>query len=400
MFELPQRTQLGNLKLGAVIEYYDFPRTFTCQNSTGQRYIAISTFDDVSECHWLYLPISHLRQGLLLSGRLPLNVAIRNPEDGFLYSVKTYPIDEPVVEYLLPEQIQDDDIPSPDYLISVTIDVDTAPPVIDPREVANATRRETFNYHIFPSQLNRHEVPTRKLGAILTSTQELIDSLGQACDGQATVRGSIPVELLHKTRVNVALAFQGSFGVQFRAADFSDLFENSTLTNALQEFSHLLTAGDSEDFLSNKLHILKGRVASKYRRLLKELADIESGLVFDWGGVKEGRGGRFEMTHQQVKKAYEIVDRIDVSMAEEVVVTGRLIGYNSRTQRYEIRATDGDKAYSGKVATEAKIEVGNPTIDEIYVAHLRMLVETQSTSGDELIRWILTGLSKSTKQVP
>lgn len=397
MFELPQHTRLGNLKLGSVIEYYDFPRTFTCQNGSGQRYIAISTFDDAAECHWLYLPISHLRQELLMCGRLPLSAAIRDPEDGFLYSVKTYLNSDPVVEHLLPDQIKDDDLPSPEYLININGDVDTAAPVIDPREVANAIHRETFNYHIFPTQLNRHEVPTRKLGAILTSTQELIDSLGQACDGQATVRGSIPVELLHKTRVNVALAFQGSFGVQFRAADFSDLLEDSTLTNALQEFGNLMTAGDSEDFLSNKLHTLKGRVASKYRRLLKELADIESGLVFDWGGVKKGRGGRFELTHQQVRNAYEIVDRIDVSMAEEVVVSGRLIGYNSRTQRYEIRATDGDKAYAGKVATDAKIEVGNPTIDEIYVAHLRMLVETQSTSGDELIRWILTGLSKSTK---
>lgn len=395
MLELPNNTQLGKLQLERVVEYYDFPRTFTCKNSSGQLYIVISTYDNDEECHWLYLPISSLRHELLLAGRLPLNAAMRDPEDGFLYLVKTYLKAKPEITALLPEQLQEEDLPSFDYLIQAASETVNAVPVIDPQEVANATHRETFNYHIFPNQSARHEVPTRKLGAILTSTQELIDSLGQACDGQATVRGSIPIELLHKTRINVALSFQGSFGVQFRAADFSDLLEDSTLSNALQEFGNLLTAGDSEDFLSNKLHALKGRVASKYRRLLKELTDIESGLIFDWGGVKKERGGRFELTHQQVKQAYEIVDRIDINLAEEVIVTGRLIGFNSRTQRYEIRSTEGDKSYAGKVAAEAEIDVGNPTIDEIYVAKLRMLVETQSTSGDEMIRWILTGLSKS-----
>ena len=75
MLELPNNTQLGKLQLERVVEYYDFPRTFTCKNSSGQLYIVISTYDNDEECHWLYLPISSLRHELLLAGRLPLNAA-------------------------------------------------------------------------------------------------------------------------------------------------------------------------------------------------------------------------------------------------------------------------------------------------------------------------------------
>jgi hypothetical protein len=192
--------------------------------------------------------------------------------------------------------------------------------------------------------------------------------------------------------VNVSHAFHGSFGVQFRATQFSDLLEQSTLGAALQELANLLLAQDSEDLLSNKLHALRGRVASKYRRLLKELADIDSGLLVEWGSVNPDRGGDFELTSAQVKGAYAIVDRIDIALSQEITVTGKLIGFNSRTQRYEILSGEDGRTYAGKVADEAKIEVPNPGIGQFYEADLRMLVETQSTSGDELIRWLLVRL--------
>jgi len=101
---------------------------------------------------------------------------------------------------------------------------------------------------------------------------------------------------------------------------------------------------------------------------------------------------KYSLTKEQVENAYAIVDRIDIEMAEEIVVRGRLVGYNSRTMRYELQVPDLEKNYAGKVSPDAVISVAHPAIGDTYEAHLRMLVETQSTSGDELIRWVLVGL--------
>lgn len=393
MSELPSGTILGELTLGLVLEYYDFPRLFTCRSATGQSYIAVSTFDDDIESHWIYLPVSSLRLESLLTGGVSLRHAFEQPEGGYLFGlVSQHVTRENELTYQLAEQVPEDDLPSADYIVSMQPGASDLDLTLSAKQVATATRRETFDYRIYPGQPKTHEVPARKLGGILTSTQELVDALGQAAQGEPTVRGPIPAELLQRTKINVSHSFKGSFGVQFRSTQYSDLLDQSLIAAALRELFNLLQAEDSEDLLSNKLHALKGRVASKYRRLLKELSDIDSGLALDWGSVNPNGGGEFELSAEQVKRAYAIVDRIDIEMAQEITVSGKLIGFNSRTQRYEILSSDDGRKYSGKVSDEAKIEVLNPAIGQYYEADLRMLVETQSSSGDELIRWVLVRL--------
>src|SRR5436853_644267 len=72
MFELPFGTPLGRLHMGRTLEYFDFPRIFTCKNSTNQTYLVLSTYDGDDEYHWIYLPISYLRLEVVLSGKTPL----------------------------------------------------------------------------------------------------------------------------------------------------------------------------------------------------------------------------------------------------------------------------------------------------------------------------------------
>jgi hypothetical protein len=394
MHNLPIGTPLGILTIQTVIEYYDFPRLFVCRSNLGQSYFALSVADNDESFDWLYLAVSESRKYAILQGQLPLAIAFKTPESGFVFQVVTYASDKvPFVNYLIPEQISSDDLPDQEYVLSVTIHENelqlTRPRA---RDIAVATRREIFDYRIFPGRQDIHEVSARKLGGILTVTQELVDALGQASKGEPTIRGPISGEILQRTRLQVSHTFPGSFGVQFLAAEFSDLLNHSLVSQALAEFSNIILAKNSEDLLSNKLHSLRGRVTSKYRRLLKELADLNSGISFEWGSVNPSMGGTFEMTPEEVRSAYAIVDRMEIAMAEEMTISGKLIGFNSRTRRYEIMSSNDGRTYSGKVADDVNLEVQNPAIGEFYEVDLRMLIETQSTSGDELIRWILVRL--------
>lgn len=393
MYTLPIGTPLGTLTIGEIIEYYDFPRLFLCKSNLGHNYIALSIADNEESYDWLYLAVSEERQSAILKGQLPLATAYKNPESGFILKIVTFTADKPAqISYIFPEEISSEDLPAPDYLITVVasneIPQSTRSSV---RDVAIAKRRETFDYRIFPDQ-RVHEIPARKLGGILTVTQELVDALAQASIGEPTVRGPISADILQRTRLQISHTFQSSFGVQFVAGQYSDLLDHSLVAKALFELSNIFLAKDSEDLLSNKLHSLKGRVTSKYRRLLKEFSDLNSGIAFDWGSVNPEMGGSFEMSPAEVKSAYAIVDRMEIAMAEKITISGKLIGFNSRTRRYEIMSSDGGQSYAGKVADDVYLEVANPAIGEFYEVDLRMLVETQSTSGDELVRWVLVRL--------
>lgn len=393
MHNLPVGSPLGTITIDHVIEYYDFPRLFTCRNNTGQSYFALSVSDDDESFEWLYLAVSELRKSAILRGQIPLIEAFNSPESGYVVKVVTFVAERaPLVEYLFAEQIPGEDLPAADYVIQVSPEPLTQSFRETVEYVAIATRRETFEYKIFPGRQDIHEIPARKLGGILTVTQELVDALGQASFGEPTIRGPISGEILQRTRLQVSHTFSGSFGVQFLAADYSDLLNHSLVAKALSELANIFLAKDSEDLLSRKLHSLRGRVTSKYRRLLKELSDLNSGISFEWGSLVPSMGGTFEMTPGEVKSAYAIVDRMEVAMAEEITISGKLIGFNSRTCRYEIMSSDDGRSYAGKVADDVSLEIQNPAIGEFYEVDLRMLVETQSTSGDELIRWVLVRL--------
>ena len=246
------------------------------------------------------MPISPKRLNAALCGAITLRNAFCEPEGGYLFTVETFSEGPPVVSHTFPEQLSDDDLPSVGYSLNVAIAAHERDDLLTPKSVAKIHRRETFDYRIFPDEHTRHEVSARKLGTILSTTQELIDALGQTRLGTPTVRGPLPPDLLQRTSVSVSHSFHGSFGVQFRASQQSDLFDHSLISDVLSEFSYLLQAADSEDMLSNKLHALKGRVASKYRRLLKQLFDLNSGLFFDWGAVASDRGGEFSLSREQV----------------------------------------------------------------------------------------------------
>lgn len=392
MSTIPKIPVLGNIVIDEVFEYYDFPRVFTCKNSTGNSYFALSIYDDDDRFEWLYLSISSFRKKAILENKISLHYAITNPEDNFLIKIKSFSDKSklPEFEYILPEQLSEDDLPSTDYILK-----STRTSVIlqyeNPKLVASASRRETFDYRILPDT-DIHEVPARKLGNIIVSTQELIDALGQASTDKPTVRGPIPAELLQKTKINVSQFFQGSFGVQFSADQPSDLFNESTVQSALQELGNLFNAADSERDLSDKLHTLKGRVAAKYAKLLAELVDINSGLKLEWGSVDSQKGGKFSLSQEQIKNASALVERIEIDMAEELIVHGQLIGFNIRTKRFEIEDNNGTR-FIGKVDRDALSKFPNPTVREYYSATIRVLLETHPSSGEETTKWVLIGLS-------
>lgn len=392
---IPRTSLLGSLEVEEIFEFYDIPRLFSARNRSGQFFLALSVSEDSSSNTFVYVPVSSQRLSYIRSGGLQLRHAILDPEDNNVFVLQV-PIEggDAEVSVRAASDLPEEWLPFPDEFLSLNTEEEFSRDSVDVERVSQATRRESLNILVASQASQQSEIETRKFSSILSSFQELMDALGQRRDGEPTLRGAIPARIIERTRMNVAHTFPGSFGVHMRASDPSDLLSDSLIGESIQELTFLLQAQDNEDLLSNKLHYLKGRVASKYCAFLQSLVSSEEGVRVQWGSPKDGRGGEYKLSGQEIASALRVVSSIDLQMAEEVVVPSFLVGLNVRTRTYELNSLKDQQKYSGRISDEVPEEVMHATLGQRYKAFLRRMIEVQATTGEEKEKWILTGLDE------
>lgn len=392
MLDLPKRTPLGNLSIEKVFHFYDIPRIFTCINSSGARFLVLSTFDDYESYTWLYLPISVDRINSLLARYMSLRDAFVSPEDGFLYSVETSSSQLPKVTYIFPEQISEEDLPSSNAYLETQEKPKFGLGAVDPDLAAKSTKREVYNLHFYPWDTDLPELDAKSLGLVLTTFQDLANSLGQYCRGDVTLKGSIPADVLEQTKFKATQIFEGSFGIQLKSKSLSDLLGDSLVSDVLMELTHLFESRDNEDNISNKLHQLKGRVASKYCAFLREVSRLDSSMKLHWGSPNNVRGSTLMLSRSEIRSAFDIVSKIDTDMSESVVFKAELLGLDVQTKIYRVKHISDNEVYSGKISPGSLGGVQNSKINGIYIVTLKKIIETNFSSGSEYTKWILVSL--------
>ncbi|MDH1235146.1 DUF6575 domain-containing protein [Stutzerimonas stutzeri] len=393
MINLPQERPFGNLRLEKVFQFYDIPRLFTCVNSTGCRYLALSTFDDYETYEWIYLPVSVDRLSSLATKSIGLRQAYLEPEDGFLYRVVTSDVEQTKIEHIFPEQIPDEDLPGANAFLTVDDkSLGMGLGAVDPVVAAESSKREIYNIHFYPWDTVLPEIDAKGLGLVLASFQDLANSLGQYCQGDVTLKGTIPADVLEQTKFRAAQIFDGSFGIQLKSKSINDLFDSSLASDVLLELTNLINSRDNEDYISNKLHELKGRVASKYRAFLREVVKLNCPMKLHWGSPNKERGSITTLNREEIKRAFDIVSKIDTDMSESVVFRAELLGLDVKTKRYRVRHLADNEDYSGKIADESLLGVQHSKINGIYNVTLKKVIETNFSSGSEHTKWLLVSL--------
>ena len=395
IFSLPLNTQLGHLEIVDVYQYYDFPRIFLCKNRTNVQFLVLSTYDDFDEFEWLYLPVSNDRIISILSQRITLRHAFSSPEDEFLYTVSSNFDGKSTVYSVLAEEVPDEDLPKDNvYLECDGLEVSMGFGAVDAQEAARASRRETYNLHLYPADSRTPELELKGFGVLLTTFQSLADALGQYCKGKPTASGAIPSEVLSETRFKATQIFDGSFGIQFKSDITSDLFNGSLASDVLQELTGLLSVSSDDVEVTKKLHQLEARVASKYKSFLKSLMYLDSPLKVEWGSPCEGRGGALRLDKKSISSALELVSKIEKDMSEPIKFKAELLGLDIKTKAFRVIDLANGESYSGKVSDEYVAEISLKKIKGVYHVALKRIVETNLSSGFEHEKWILTSLEE------
>jgi hypothetical protein len=120
---LPESTILGILKLIEVYEFYDQPCLFSCQNLSGQVYIALWVDSSEAEDVWLYASVSSERFNYIKNGEVDLKTVFTHSEDAFVFEV-IIPFDDQkstTVKALACSDLTEDQLPEANQFIQSEI---------------------------------------------------------------------------------------------------------------------------------------------------------------------------------------------------------------------------------------------------------------------------------------
>jgi hypothetical protein len=389
---LPQSTFLGNLEIFEIYEYYDKPCFFSCRNRAEHAFLVIWV-DETSEFdRWLYAPISLERLDCLKSGDIDLRSAFSKAENGFVFDVKVFYDDRPSnIETLACLDLTDDLLPAEGEFL----DYDNStinPKKAEANRIAVERNREVLNLTFNFSPLYSTEAPIVNLGIILQSLQSLIDSIGYIKTGHQQVPGKIPLKIIKQTELAMVGTFSGSFGIEIIASSPNDLFGESLVRKAIEEFVALIKIGNKIEPLRERLRGLRSRSISRYHHLLKGLVAAETGMGIEWGSSKTDGGGSANLPLETAKATVAILDQITTEFPVEYEIRGELIGKNKRTATYQIKDIRDNQKYSGKVLKEARQDIAKARLTGRYVAIIREKIEVSSITGHEKIEHELVSL--------
>lgn len=389
---LPTNTQLGELRIVDVYEYYDGPRLFVSENTAGQSFLTLSVEDlPDGEGRWLFSPTSQKRLETLGNGLLDLHSAYAASEDGFVFEAVTDPGGD-IVSAVPVTQLDSVDLPLEGELLGPAMSAESSPLVpVAPLHAAQS-RRETVRVALRPAGIIGFEAPSRLVGQVLVGFQELVSAVGQSVEGVATTRGRISPDVLKATELRTIGAFAGSFGMELASATLSDLFGESTMADSLAKVDELLAAGADESKLGEVLDELKPRVASKYTSLIRLLADNHTGIAFDWGSVS-ARPGAFRLFDSEslgaISATLALTNTADTSTFS---VTGVLVGLNTRTGSFEIEEQIGNSRFRGRADRSRFDSDEEFTINGVYRATIEETVEVSGLTGEETMKRVLVDL--------
>lgn len=187
-----------------------------------------------------------------------------------------------------------------------------------------------------------HAAPFGHVGRLMSSWQDLVDSVGAAREGIKTVRGRLPTEIVRRTRLLLdASPLPGSlvlsvrpqeagldaahpegeslFGYEDGRRPLADL----AVSDALELLNEAASEKVTQEDLAGRLEALGPRVASRLKAVLRQMADDH--LDLDAGWEEPGQPtSRVHMTSSQARSAAQAISNRELDVGV-LTITGVLV---------------------------------------------------------------------------
>lgn len=362
---------LGMLDIVETYEYYDRPVLFSCRNQVGSLFLTVWIGeDDGGSETWLFAPISQRRFEHIRSGAIDLQTAFTKVEGNTLLSVhipfnsdlptRTVSVDPSILdETQLPQEGEKLNLPT--VTISNNFDV--------PARRAIQTRREHIDLSLGTIIPERTEAPAGRLGSVISNLQHLLNSIGNKIFGTGAIKGSFSQDTVVDMQVNVIGFSPGSFRVNIASSATADLFDDTKVSAAVGEALNLIRIAEDSSALQNRLMDLGSRVASSFVDFLEVINLDITQVEIDWGSPHPEKGGAASISSITAQRTAKSIRLFEEQASREYEITGKLIGANLRTMKFEVEIDESSIA--GDIDNDAKNIVDGAVLGSMYVIRIR-----------------------------
>jgi hypothetical protein len=394
MWQLPQNTILGNLRMLEVFIYYDRPVLFACKNSIGTIYLVMLDSEDEDSETWFFAGTSLNRYHSIRSGGIDLYTAFRQPEDGMVFQVRTsYDDGTAQVTPLDATHLMDDHLPIPGE--ALTLQTPTLPPLSEVKDRAMSEHREFLRLKLDFLGTLRTEAPARALGKILETIQDLINEIGKQLHPVYRT-GNMTQSLKVLLELAVSGLGPGSFDVELASTRPASLFGEMLLANALEELTAVISTGGERDLLKERLTPLQKDVALQYFKFLEAVKDSSIDTAdLTWAAPLNNRGGNAHLTAMVVNQAIEILNSWIETQTREFEVTVALQGLLLQAKRFEVELNE-NAIYRGTIAPDIDIDTWDrmkkATLSQYYHVRIREETITKMSAENPTTKYTLLSL--------
>lgn len=235
--------------------------------------------------------------------------------------------------------------------------------LLDKSIIATERNRELMDLRLLPDPHSGgvNEFPAKALGFILSSLQNLIDSIGQAEEGlYSAAAGAVPKAITDRTKLSVIGTAPGSFVIKLAGEpppaqmNMLDQLNGSLEQRALASFIKLIEIsheGRLED-LRKLLSKLQGRTVVTYKKFLGSMSSANTGLDIKLGSSNPDVGGRASLNSMEILGLITFLSQIEPQTPEIIVVEGtlKLIGGKNKNLTFAMKRLSDEEFFYGGIA--------------------------------------------------
>lgn len=395
----PFNSPMGRLRMIEIYLSYDGPRLFACVNEAGQKFFGLFVDEDDEAEFYLYAPASEARFSAIRAGGLPLRRAFEDPTDGGAFLVRS-PLtgEEDSIDWLTADDIAEDWLPEAEVSLAIPTDTQKRLDSEELRLEAEAVGRTLAAFEL-DTPWATTEFSLRSVGEVMRLVQESVDSFAQIVKQKPTERGAVQRDILEEAELSLYGLRAASFAFITASAPRGRLFEDPLVPQSLSILLDVMAASESEERLQESLSVLRPRALSKYRDLLEQLEDNETGLLAlvapPTQMVRQSR-----LTRDGVRNSLRLVRKSMEGEIETIDVEALLFGVNVRTKTFELFDDTNDRRYSGRAIDSARDQILGLTIGERYRARLLREAEVQPVTGEVHYKYRLTEIDRPDGAAP
>ena len=393
----PNFTQLGQLKIIEIYEYYDKPLLFACRNTAGQLFLTVLVDETDREEIWYYVSVSQKRFEQIRSGGMDLHDAFSRAEDNQIYKI-TVPYDQNSrveLEYIFIDNLTDDNLPlKGEKLDLYTQTLPTATSLEQLQTKAVQSLREQIILHLTLPDIKRTEAPAELLGEVLRRFQQLLTAVSNSLRENVKAKG-----VGITPQVNVQNFAHASFAVELSSDALVDLFKDSDTGRVLEKIVELIQIGNDPEGLKLKIEELKPRVAVNYALFLKSFDRVAVQTRIDWASPKEQeRVHSVSITAQEAKDIIDTIEKTELAPPINIIISGTLIGANLRSKTFEISSIEEEryKKYAGRIDDDYIDHIKGIALGEDYRATIVQTLAINYTTGKAEPKYMLMNLEDIT----